>query len=74
MYRMICMLGSMDIRWMALLMLMFTLGKLSFNFLMEGRISFGSMRFLFAYFGLLWDRNLTVDKFILIFLGYGVIF
>lgn len=74
MYRLIVWLGYMDVRWLALFMFMFTIGKLGFNLLMEGRLSFGSLRFLMAYFGLMFDRHLTVDKFVLIFLGYGVIF
>lgn len=67
-------LTHLNLRFLPAFMFFFSLGKQSFHILYEGRISVGTFRFTLAYFALVFDKNLTIDKFILTFIGFGVIF
>ena len=44
---------NVDPGFLPLGMVVFTLGKLSMHLMCEGRISFGSVRFLFAYIAII---------------------
>lgn len=68
------MLCSLNIRVLPMGMVLFTLGKLSFNLFYEGRISFISLRFLVAYIVLLFKKDLTVDEFVSVLCGVGILF
>lgn len=68
------MLMMYNIRVFPICMFCFSLLKQVFHIVFEGRISIGTVRFTFAYFALIWDKQLTIDKFITTFLGFGVIF
>jgi hypothetical protein len=57
-----------------LIMIIFTISKLTFEFFFLSRISFTSLRFLVAYTVLFFKSNLTVEEFTMVFLGYGILF
>lgn len=67
-------LSLFNLRFLPAFMFMFSLGKQAIHVLFEGRISVGTLRFTFAYFALIFDRNLTIDRFIMTFIGIGVIY
>ena len=67
----LCML---NIRSFPVFMFFFSLAKQAMHVLYEGRISVGTFRFTLAYFALIWDRQLTIDKFVMTFIGIGVIY
>lgn len=73
-YRVFVCLALFNIRFLPGFMFIFSLVKQLFHVLYEGRISVGTARFTLAYLGLIFDRQLTLDKFILTFTGFGVVF
>ncbi len=64
----------LNIRFLPLFMLCFSIAKQLFHVLYEGRISVGTAKFTLAYLALSFDKDLTIDKFTMVFIGFGVIF
>lgn len=67
-------LGTWNMRFLPAGMFVFSLVKQAIHVLFEGRISVGTVRFTFAYLALCFDKQLTLDRFIMTFLGIGVIY
>lgn len=67
-------MAMLNLRFLPVFMFFFSIGKQVFHVLYEGRISVGTVRFTLAYFALIWDKQLTIDKFTLTFIGFGVVF
>ena len=67
-------LSTFNLRFLPMFMLPFSLGKQSAHVLFEGRISVGTLRFTLAYLALIFDRNLSIDRFIMTFIGIGVVY
>jgi hypothetical protein len=66
---------NVDAGFLPLGMVVFTLGKLACHLMFEGRVSFGSVRFLFAYIAIIPEvRKGNIALFIQTFLGIGVIY
>jgi hypothetical protein len=67
-------LCKVNIRFLPVFMLAFSIAKQSYNVFFEGRISVPTLKFTLAYLTLCFKKDLTIDEFVAVLCGIGVIF